>query len=115
MRKPEMRVKTKTGQNKASPIESEIHPSHKTPFYALCISRLHRAKGNTPDTAISSRHILWDADASAHGGEAHTYTMEGDEAYCKKLIYTNVKIDKSQRKDQLHIQSGEAGKVIRSL
>ncbi len=35
---------TKNGQTKASPIESEIHPSHKTPFYALCISRLHRAR-----------------------------------------------------------------------
>lgn len=44
MRKTEVHVTTKTGQIKASPIESEIHPSHKTPFYALCISRLHRAR-----------------------------------------------------------------------
>ena len=44
MQKTEVHVTTKTGQNKASPIESEIHPSHKTPFYALCISRLHRAR-----------------------------------------------------------------------
>ena len=43
MRKKEVYVTTKNGQIKASPIESEIHPSHKTPFYALCISRLHRA------------------------------------------------------------------------
>jgi len=30
--------------HKPSAFESEIHPSHKTSFYALCISRLHRAK-----------------------------------------------------------------------
>lgn len=34
MREAEVHVTTKTGQIKASPIESEIHPSHKTPFYA---------------------------------------------------------------------------------
>lgn len=43
MRKAKPYASMKTGQIKASPIESEIHPSHKTPFYALCISRLHRA------------------------------------------------------------------------
>ena len=43
MRRSDTYVTTKNGQIKASPIESEIHPSHKTPFYALCISRLHRA------------------------------------------------------------------------
>ncbi len=43
MRKAEVHVTTKNGQIKASPIESEIHPSHKTPFYALCISLLRRA------------------------------------------------------------------------
>ena len=43
MREAEVHVTTKTGQIKASPIESEIHPSHKTPFYALCISLLRRA------------------------------------------------------------------------
>ena len=42
MRKKEAYVTTKTEQIKASPIESEIHPSHKTPFYALCISLLRR-------------------------------------------------------------------------
>jgi len=43
MRKEEVHVTTKNGQIKASPIESEIHPSHKTPFYALCISPLQGA------------------------------------------------------------------------
>jgi len=43
MRKVEVHETTKTGQIKASPIESEIHPSHKTLFYALCISLLRRA------------------------------------------------------------------------
>ncbi len=43
MRKANTHVTTKTGQNKASPIESEIHPSHKTPFYTLCISPLQGA------------------------------------------------------------------------
>ena len=35
-----------------SAFESEIHPSHKTSFCTLCISRLHRAI--TPDTAMGS-------------------------------------------------------------
>ena len=30
---------------KPSALESEIHPSHKSEIYALCISRLHRAYG----------------------------------------------------------------------
>ena len=32
-----------TGQSKASPNESEIHPSHKPAVYALCISPLQGA------------------------------------------------------------------------
>ena len=43
MRKAKPYASMKTGQIKASPIESEIHPSHKTPFYALCISPLQGA------------------------------------------------------------------------
>ena len=35
-----------------SALESEIHPSHKTSFCTLCISRLHRAI--TPETAVGS-------------------------------------------------------------
>ena len=38
--------------NKPSAFESEIHPSHKTSFCTLCISRLHRAI--TPETAVGS-------------------------------------------------------------
>ena len=49
-----------------SAIESEIHPSHKTSFYALCISPLQGAKDSVavltnanafvvvPDTAMGS-------------------------------------------------------------
>ena len=49
-----------------SAFESEIHPSHKTSFYALCISPLQGAKVSVaaltnavafvsmPDTAMSS-------------------------------------------------------------
>ena len=32
-----------TDSDKASPNESEIHPSHKPAVCTLCISRLHRA------------------------------------------------------------------------
>ena len=52
--------------HKPSAFESEIHPSHKTSFYALCISPLQGAKDSVavltnanafvvmPDTAIGS-------------------------------------------------------------
>ena len=52
--------------HKPSAFESEIHPSHKTSFYALCISPLQGAKVSIaaltnavafvsmPDTAMSS-------------------------------------------------------------
>ena len=52
--------------SKPSAFESEIHPSHKTSFYALCISPLQGAKDSVavltnanafvvmPDTAIGS-------------------------------------------------------------
>ena len=35
-----------------SALESEIHPSHKTSFCTLCISRLHRAI--TPERLVGS-------------------------------------------------------------
>ncbi|GEM_PF-3001409 len=44
LRKAKAYVSVKNGQIKASPIESEIHPSHKPAVYTLCISRLHRAR-----------------------------------------------------------------------
>ena len=52
--------------SKPSAYESEIHPSHKTSFYALCISPLQGAKDSVavltnadafvvvPETAIGS-------------------------------------------------------------
>ena len=52
--------------HKPSAFESEIHPSHKTSFYALCISPLQGAKDSVavltnadafvvvPDTAMGS-------------------------------------------------------------
>ena len=52
--------------HKPSAYESEIHPSHKTSFYALCISPLQGAKDSVavltnadafvvvPDTAMGS-------------------------------------------------------------
>ena len=52
--------------HKPSAFESEIHPSHKTSFYALCISPLQGAKDSVavltnanefvvmPDAAIGS-------------------------------------------------------------
>ncbi len=43
MRRTETHASTKTGQIKASPTESEIHPSHKPAVYALCISPLQGA------------------------------------------------------------------------
>ena len=39
--------------HKPSAFESEIHPSHKTSFYALCISRLHRAKRGCLQTDLA--------------------------------------------------------------
>ena len=39
--------------NKPSALESEIHPSHKTPFCTLCISRLHRAKRGCLQTDLA--------------------------------------------------------------
>ena len=37
-------------KSEPSAIESEIHPSHKPPVYALCISRLRRVKIPDPDS-----------------------------------------------------------------
>ena len=43
MRKRKPNATPATGQTKASPNESEIHPSHKPAVYALCISPLQGA------------------------------------------------------------------------
>ena len=39
--------------HKPSAFESEIHPSHKTSFYTLCTSRLHRAKRGCLQTDLA--------------------------------------------------------------
>ena len=39
--------------HKPSAFESEIHPSHKTSFYTLGISRLHRAKRGCLQTDLA--------------------------------------------------------------
>ena len=56
MRKRKPNATPATGQTKASPNESEIHPSHKPAVYALCISPLQGARAE-----FSARHIYLSA------------------------------------------------------
>ena len=58
MRSVKAYVTLKTGQNKASPTESEIHPSHKPAVYALCISLLRRAV-TVERSAPNGASFLW--------------------------------------------------------
>ena len=54
--------------HKPSAFESEIHPSHKTSFYALCISLLQGADIRNP-----LRYLLMNATASQYSERASLY------------------------------------------
>ena len=78
--------------HKPSAFESEIHPSHKTSFYALCISPLqgalcrirHQVRKRMPKHPLTIAVLL-----------SFRLRKEGN-AYGKEFIYTNVKADQSK-------------------
>ena len=88
--------------HKPSAYESEIHPSHKTSFYALCISRLHRAE--YARVGLLCRIRQWVRKRMPKysltiAKKRYHFSKKGGNAYCKKFIYTDVEAAKCERQN----------------
>lgn len=90
-------------------LRSEIHPSHKLSLYSGYFALPRACAGNGFEfvNRCLCTYSQWQI--------RHDTMLERGVANSKKFIYTNVKIDKSKRENQLYFQSCKTGKSLCSL
>lgn len=90
-------------------LRSEIYPSHKLSLYSGYFALPRACAGNGFEfvNRCLCTYSQWQI--------RHDTVLERGVANSKKFIYTNVKIDKSKRENQLYFQSCKTGKSLCSL